>query len=60
VLAIQLKWAPSLKVALADPDWIAVIWADAISIAVNEIGLDSFPDESFWSGWINIVSATDE
>ncbi len=48
VLAIKLKWAPSLKVTLADPDWIAVIWADAISIVANESGLDSFPDENVW------------
>jgi hypothetical protein len=49
-LAIKLKGSPSLKVTLTDPDSIAVIWADAIAITANELGLDCFPDESFWSG----------
>jgi hypothetical protein len=41
--------APSLKPRLADPEWMRVVWAKAIALAVEETGLDVFPDVCPWS-----------
>ncbi|MGX9276017.1 DUF29 domain-containing protein [Pantoea ananatis] len=47
-LSLHIKGTPSLKVALADPDWIATVWADAVSSAAQETQLDVFPEDSIW------------
>lgn len=47
-LALHIKGTPSLKVALADPDWIATVWADAVSSAAQETQLDVFPEDCIW------------
>ncbi|WP_247539175.1 DUF29 domain-containing protein [Ralstonia pseudosolanacearum] len=45
----RLHRTPSLQPMLADPDWQEEIWADAVSAAVDETGLDVFPEEWPWS-----------
>ncbi|CCR35339.1 DUF29 domain-containing protein [Salmonella enterica] len=47
-LGLHIKATPSLKVALSDPDWIAAVWADAVSSAAQETQLDVFPEECIW------------
>jgi len=44
-----LKETPSLKANLDQSDWWEWVWADAISFAVKETGLDCFPDFCPWS-----------
>lgn len=40
---------PSLKSSLSDEHWTRKTWADAVSKAVQETGLDVFPDTCPWS-----------
>jgi len=58
-LAFHLKKVPSLKPKLADPDWQGAIWADAVTIAINETGMGGFPENCPWTieniladGWL--------
>jgi hypothetical protein len=39
---------PSLAPLLADPAWGRRVWRDAVVLAINETGLDVFPDECPW------------
>jgi len=48
-IAAALRQTPSLKASLNDPDWLAGVWADAVTKAVDETGLDSFPEDCPWS-----------
>ncbi|WP_295426574.1 DUF29 domain-containing protein [uncultured Thiodictyon sp.] len=48
-LAYNLKETPSLRVKLKDPDWLDMVWARAVALAVTETGLDCFPDTCAWS-----------
>lgn len=48
-IAVALRKTPSLKNSLSDSDWITSAWADAVSKAVEETGLDVFPDTCPWS-----------
>ena len=48
-LAFHLKQVPSLKPRLADPEWQGAIWADAVTLAINETGMGGFPDECPWA-----------
>ncbi|MBV5274732.1 MAG: DUF29 domain-containing protein [Lamprocystis purpurea] len=48
-LAFHLKQVPSLKSRLADPEWQGAIWADAVTLAINETGMGGFPDECPWA-----------
>ena len=48
-IAAAIRQTPSLKVSLSDPDWLAGVWADAVTKAVDETGLDSFPEDCPWS-----------
>jgi hypothetical protein len=48
-LGLQLKEAPSLNGSLTDPDWLAESWSDGVSNAVDETGLDVFPEACAWS-----------
>ncbi len=43
-----LRETPSLKADLGQPDWREWVWADAISLAVKETGLDCFPESCPW------------
>ena len=44
-----MKETPSLKADLGQPDWWDRIWADAVSQAVGETGLDCFPESCPWT-----------
>ena len=48
-LNAQLRATPSLKATLSDPNWWESIWADAVAKAIDETGLDVFPDDCSWS-----------
>lgn len=47
-IALRLKRTPSLKAMLREADWWEEIWADAVTAAVAETGLDSFPEDCPW------------
>jgi hypothetical protein len=48
-IAFALKETPSLKTRLANDEWIAVAWAKAVALAIDETGLESFPEVLPWS-----------
>jgi len=48
-IGLRLKKTPSLNGSLTDPDWLAESWSDAVSKAVDETGLDVFPENCAWS-----------
>ncbi len=56
-IAAHLRETPSLKTALADPNWQEGVWADATAKAIDEIGLDLFPEDCPWE--IEKVISTD-
>lgn len=47
----RIRKTPSLKSSLADPDWWADAWDDAVEAASKETGLSysDFPDKCPWS-----------
>ena len=45
----RLKNTPSLKVSLNDTEWLEDIWGDAVSIAINETGIDCLPESCPWT-----------
>lgn len=47
-IAAALRQTPSLKTSLTDADWLAGVWADAVTKAIDETGLDSFPEDCSW------------
>lgn len=56
---LRIKKTPSLKVSLADEDWLLDVWADAVDQAAKETNLDIFPSRCPWSmtdvlteGWL--------
>ncbi|ECH9189601.1 DUF29 domain-containing protein [Salmonella enterica subsp. enterica] len=48
-IAQRLKDTPSLKGCLTNNDWIASVWSDALTIAINETSLTIFPEECIWT-----------
>ncbi|WP_062612872.1 DUF29 domain-containing protein [Caballeronia calidae] len=48
-LDAALDETPSLKKSLTDPKWTSRMWADAVSKAIDETGLDEFPEACPWS-----------
>jgi hypothetical protein len=47
----SLRWLrqmPSLKPHLANPEWISGVWGDAVLAAMNDTGLDDFPEDCPW------------
>ncbi|WP_434527255.1 DUF29 domain-containing protein [Photorhabdus asymbiotica] len=48
-LALHIKETSSLKSTIIDENWFAKVWADAVSSAADETGLDVFPDECIWN-----------
>lgn len=48
-LGLHLKQVPSLKPKLYDPDWLGMVWSDAVALAINETGIDTFPESCPWS-----------
>ena len=47
-IARRLRRTPSLANSLADPDWWADAWGDAVAMATAETGLDILPDACPW------------
>jgi len=47
-IARRLRRTPSLATSLADPDWWADAWGDAVAMATAETGLDVLPDACPW------------
>lgn len=47
----RMRKTPSLKTVLADPDWWADAWDDAVEVAARETGLayTAFPETCPWS-----------
>ena len=45
----RLKNTPSLKVSLSNAEWLEDAWGDAISITINETGMDGFPEICPWT-----------
>lgn len=45
----SLKETPSLKARLSNHEWLDVVWAKAVAVAVSETGLDIFPDDCLWT-----------
>ena len=48
-IALRLKRTPSLKAMLRESDWWEEIWADAITAAITETGLNCLPEDCPWS-----------
>jgi hypothetical protein len=48
-IARRLKNTPSLKVSIHDAEWFEDAWGDAVSIAIQETGMDSFPEVCPWT-----------
>lgn len=48
-IGAALRQTPSLKASLRDAEWLAGVWADAVTKAVDETGMDSFPENCPWS-----------
>jgi hypothetical protein len=48
-VGVALQKTPSLRNSLSDTDWLTGTWADAVSKAVEETGLDVFPEDLPWS-----------
>lgn len=48
-IGVVLRKTPSLRNSLTDPEWITGVWADAKSKAIEETGLDVFPEDYPWS-----------
>ena len=56
-----LKETPSLSVKLGDAGWSSLLYDEAVTLAMNETGLDAFPEVCLWSmddvlkeGWLPI------
>jgi Domain of unknown function DUF29 len=48
-IASALLDTPSLKASLNEPRWAGNAWNDAVSKAIDETGLDCFPESCPWS-----------
>ncbi len=44
----RLKNTPSLKVSINNKEWLEDVWGDAVLIAINETGMDCFPEVCPW------------
>ncbi|MBF0103570.1 MAG: DUF29 domain-containing protein, partial [Desulfobacterales bacterium] len=47
-LGFHLKKVPSLRSKLNDSEWLDSVWADAVTIAIKETGLEDFPEICPW------------
>ena len=48
-IAAHLRETPSLTTSLVDANWSEGVWADAIAKAIDETGLDTFPEDCPWT-----------
>ena len=46
---LEIKHTPSLKALINDPEWGDVIWSKALARAIEETGLECFPEVCPWS-----------
>lgn len=58
-LALHLGEVPSFKATLQDRRWVDAVWADAVTKAIEDTGLENFPDVCPWpvenvldDGWL--------
>jgi hypothetical protein len=47
-IAAHLAETPSLRRSLANTAWMEGVWADAVTKAIDETGLDDFPEDCPW------------
>ena len=45
----RIRKTPSLQASLNDPNWWADAWADAVTQAIAETGMDAFPEVCPWA-----------
>ncbi|CBL47325.1 conserved hypothetical protein [gamma proteobacterium HdN1] len=48
-IGLHIKATPSLKASLGNSDWLSAVWADAVTKAIEETGLDIFPEHMPWA-----------
>ncbi len=48
-IEFSLKETPSLKARLSNNEWLNVVWSKAVAQAVEETGLDVFPEDCIWT-----------
>lgn len=55
----RLRKTPSLRPLLSDAEWKEDMWGDAVTLAISETGLDTFPEACPWpladvlaDGWL--------
>ena len=48
-LEFHIKQVPSLKSKLGNAEWLDAVWADAVTIAIRETGIEDFPDVCPWT-----------
>jgi hypothetical protein len=48
-IQLHLKQVPSLKTKLSDSEWLEMVWGDAVYQAMQETGLEDFPEFCTWS-----------
>jgi hypothetical protein len=48
-LEFHIKQVPSLKSKLSDSEWLGAVWADAVTIAIKETGIENFPETCPWT-----------
>lgn len=58
-IALHIEETPSLKISLSNPAWIKAAFSDAVSKAIDETGVDAFPEDCPWTmadilkdGWL--------
>jgi len=44
-ITARVRETPGLQSSLSDPDWWEGTWADALTKAIEETGLDHFPED---------------
>jgi hypothetical protein len=50
--------SPSLEPKLQEPAWLDVVWTRAVAQAVNETGLDAFPEVCPWAVRDEVLAET--
>jgi hypothetical protein len=48
-LEFHIKQVPSLKSKLLNSEWQDAVWADAVTIAIRETGIENFPETCPWT-----------
>lgn len=48
-LEFHIKDVPSLKSKLSNSEWMDAVWADAVTIAIRETGIENFPETCQWT-----------